>query len=149
MNFARPSEAGMTLIEMLVVLAIIGVMAGAMSLGMGGASREEGLQAEATRLARRVQWAADGAMSGDRPVALVWDAHGYAFLTWNGDHWVADDDEGFARHRLPGDLTLLLTPKRQPLPVVMGGAPILARLDGKGRGWIVVYDGLNATATPS
>ena len=68
---ARPSEAGMTLIEMLIVLAIIAVMAGAVSLGMGSVTRAPSVETEARRLATRLQAAADDAMLGDRTIAFT------------------------------------------------------------------------------
>lgn len=139
----------MTLIEMLVVLAIIGVMAGLTVLGMGGAARGANIESEARRLADRLQLAADEVMVSDRPIALAWDAKGYGFLAWDGRGWRAEDGAAFARHALPAGLRLTL-PARGPLPIGYenGGLPFVARLAGAGQSWAIGYDGLSVTALP-
>ena len=60
---------GMTLIEMLVVLVIVGVSAGLLVLG-GGGLRETTAQTEANRLADRLRLAADEALIDGRPMQL-------------------------------------------------------------------------------
>ena len=70
----------MTLVEMLAVLAIIGVAAGTTVLGIGAATRAPSVESEARRLSTRLQSVADEAMVSDRPVAFTWDAKSYAFL---------------------------------------------------------------------
>ncbi len=53
----RMHRSGMTLVEILVVLAIVGVMAGVVTLGVGAADRGMGVETEANRLAdRRCRW---------------------------------------------------------------------------------------------
>ena len=70
------ADAGLTLVEMLVVLAIIGVAAGAVTLGIGAATRAPSVESEARRFAGRLQAAADDAMLGDRMIALTVDRSG-------------------------------------------------------------------------
>ena len=94
-------EAGLSLVEMLVVLAIIGVLAGSTVLGIGAASRSSSIEAEARQLASRLQLAADEAMISGRSIAFVWDDAEYGFLLWDGEGWRPGEGEGFARHRLP------------------------------------------------
>lgn len=147
----RPSQAGMTLIEMLIVLAIIGVAAGAVTLGIGAATRKPSVEAEARRLATRLQAAADDAMLGDRLVAFTAQPHGYGFATViPGGKLAARTDDAFAPHTLPAGITLTLD---TPPPVVLGvdgsGKPMAATIDNGSQRWLVRYDGLTATATPA
>ena len=146
----RGDEAGMTLIEMMVVLAIIGVAAGATLLGIGAATRAPSAEAEARRLASRLQSVADEAMVNDSPVAFTWDAKGYAFLSWNGIGWREGGDEAHARHRLPAGMRIDMGRRRPPLALGVDGSGVPAAIGlvmGPNR-WLVVYDGLAANPIP-
>ncbi|PTQ09850.1 type II secretion system protein GspH [Sphingomonas oleivorans] len=147
---ARGGETGMTLVEMLVVLAIIGVMASATVLGMGAASRGANVAAEAQRLASRLRLAADDVMVSDRPIALSWNARGYAFLAWDGRGWRPGSGESYAPHQLPTGISLDMGQRSGPLPIGVDGAglPFAARLKGPRESWTVAYDGLNVSVTP-
>lgn len=145
----RPAHAqlGMTLIEMLAVLAIIGVMASATVLGMGVSSPARSVEAEARRLASRVQLAADEVMIDERPIALSGNERGYAFLIGDGDRWRNGDSDAFAHHALPDGITLDLK-DGEPLPVgAEGGAPFSVTVRGKADRWTVVYDGLSVATS--
>ena len=61
-----PDQAGLTLVEILVVLAIIGVMAGATVLAIGAGGGGVRTETEARRLASRLELAADETMVTDR-----------------------------------------------------------------------------------
>lgn len=76
----RPLLArGFTLLELLVVLVILGIAAGAVSLSV--APRESRLvEHEAQRLAALFQLAQSEARTRGRPIAWVADAGGYRFL---------------------------------------------------------------------
>lgn len=73
----RKGESGFTLVEVLIVLAIIGVASGAVILGLGS-SRQASAFAEAQRIASLVRLASDQALVDDRPFVLALDASGYA-----------------------------------------------------------------------
>lgn len=146
-----PAETGMTLIEMLIVLVIIGVAASAVTLGIGAASRKPSVESEARRLASRLQAAADDAMLGDHLVAFTAEAHGYGFATIGRNGGMAARTDGaLAPHTLPGGITLTLDTRP---PVVLGvdgsGKPMAATVDNGSQRWIVRYDGLTATALPA
>lgn len=146
----RNGEAGLTLVEMLVVLAIIAVMAGAVSLGIGSVTRAPSVETEARRLAARLQAAADDAMLGDRMVAFTAQRNGYGFATiGTGGAMIARTDDAFGFHKLPGGITVTLDTRP---PVLLGvdgaGKPMSAVIEGGSQRWLVVYDGLTATAAP-
>lgn len=150
-SFARrPSDAGMTLIEMLIVLAIIGVAAGAVTLGIGAATRKPTAETEARRLAARLQAAADAAMLGDRRIAFTVERNGYSFATVPGTGpALPQDDRTFGFHRLPSAMTMTIdtTP-----PVVLGvdgsGRPMSAIIEAGSQRWRVAYDGMTVSAIP-
>lgn len=147
----RASQAGMTLIEMLIVLTIIGVATGAVTLGIGAANRKPSVETEARRLAARLQAAADDAMLGDRLVAFTAEPHGYGFATIGPQGKLAPrTDAALAPHTLPAGIVLRLDTRP---PVVLGvdgsGKPIGATIENGSQRWIVHYDGLTATAAPA
>lgn len=119
---------------MLVVLAVIGVMAGATVLGIGAATRAPSTEAEARRLATTIQQAADSAMVTDGSVALSWDERGYAVT-------------GAGRHDLPAGMRLAVS---GATPAILGvdgtGLPLTATIGTRADRWAIAYDGLRATA---
>jgi general secretion pathway protein H len=139
----------MTLVEMLVVLAIIGVAAGATVLGIGSATRGGSVAAEANRLADRLRLAADEVMVSDRQLAFVADPDGYSFVAWDSRGWHAEDSDSFARHELAGGIRLVgASPAPQLVGVDGSGAPINVRLASSAGDWIVAYDGVSVAAAP-
>lgn len=143
-------DLGLTLVEMLVVLAIVGVMAGAVVLAMGPAGRG-GSEGEARRLAARLSLAADEAMVTDRVIGFQWTRDGYRFVDWQGGRWVPDPAPALEDYKLPGGLRF---DDGRVDPVVVGadggGTPLalhLGRGDGA-RGWSVRFDGADARVAP-
>jgi general secretion pathway protein H len=128
----------MTLVEVLVVLAIIGITAGATVFGLGVATRGVSTASEAQRLASRLRLAADDIMVDDRAVAFVWDEKSYRFEG-------ADGTGGLAPHHLPSGVRLVGA-GRAPIGVDGSGVPIDARLESSADSWRVRYDGLTVSA---
>lgn len=147
----RAGEAGMTLIEMLIVLAIIAVAAGAVTLGIGAASRTPNVETEARRLAGRIQAASDDAMLGDRIIALTIRDDGYAFSMMEADgSWRERTDDALAFHQVPGGMAIELDTAP---PIVLNGSgmgkPVTATVESGDQRWRIVYDGLIAVALPA
>lgn len=130
-------EAGMTLVEIVVALAIVGVMAGITVLSVGAADRGAGAETEARRLAARIALAADRALIDGKAINLVWDERGYRF------------DEAGVRHDLASGL-MLAGPTPAGAIAIRDDSdsdPASFRLEGGGATWRVDFDGLNALAT--
>ena len=147
MRVVAPTQSGMTLIEMLIVLAIIGVAAGAVSLGIGSATRAPNVETEARRLAVRLQAAADDAMLGDQLIALTTDTHGYGFARVGPRGLTPITEDALAFHTLPGGMVMALDTAP---PVILGvdgtGQPLGATVTGGDQTWRVQYDGITARA---
>nr|WP_083672075.1 prepilin-type N-terminal cleavage/methylation domain-containing protein [Sphingomonas montana] len=138
----------MTLVEMLVVLVIIGIAAGAVTLGMGATTHGAGAESEARRLSARIRMAADDVMVTDRAVAFTADARGYGFVAWDGRRWATSDTPLLARHDLPSGVTLSgVTPAPVPIGIDGMGGTIDARIGSAADSWHVRYDGMTVTTT--
>lgn len=145
MKRGRDCETGLTLVEMLVVLAIIGIMTGMVVLGMGNGSDRQA-EIEAKRLAARLTLAADEAMVSDRALGLAWDRTGYRFVAEQNGAWRDDDASALEPHRLGQKVTLTAS-SRSPLPIGEGTPGEFRLSSARGR-WIVHFDGATATAAP-
>jgi general secretion pathway protein H len=142
-------EAGLTLVEMLVVLAIVGVMAGAVVFGIGS-GEGRGAEVEARRLAARLDLAADEAMVTGRTIGLAWTGDSYRFVTWKKGQWQDDAASALEPHSLPAGLSLGSAGAHAPVMIGAdgGGTPLTLRIAAaKGVGWTVAFDGIQAQAT--
>lgn len=75
-------QRGFTLLELLVVVVIIGVMAGAVLLSTGDRRVGE-LHEQADRLFTLLRWCADEALQQRVELGLVIDEDGYRLLEWS------------------------------------------------------------------
>ena len=140
------------MIEVLVVLALIGLLSGTVALSIGAASRGQGAaDREAALLVERLNRAAEIALLSGRPAVLEWEARGYRFLAKDAEgEWAAHDDPILAAE---GDVALdgaggrveigpdLLPPE--------GGPLLLTLRSGGGRALRVRFDGARARAEPA
>lgn len=118
----------MTLLEMLIVLVVIAVAAGATLLSLGP-RRGDPAEVEARRLAATISASADRSIATGAAAALVVDAHGYAVT-------------GSARHDLPDGVEL----RGAGGPVLPLGLDASRPFDlvvvARGDGWRVAFDGV-------
>jgi general secretion pathway protein H len=147
------NEAGLTLVEILVVLAIIGVMSSVAVIGLGGAGQGASAKAEARRLAASIQLAADEALVADRPLALQWDAEGYSFVRWEPRRreWQPHNGQFGGRHDLPDEMSLASESDALPfrLDEGAGQGSLALTLTAGSQIWRVEFDGLTAATAPA
>lgn len=86
--------AGFTLVELMVVLAIVGLVATAVVLSVPGDG--DALVRQADRLGTHLQRVREEALLGTRPVELVADADGYSFRRQRFGGWQPLRDGPFA-----------------------------------------------------
>jgi len=138
----------MTLVEMLVVLAIIGIASGGVALAISSATRAPSIESEARRFATRLEAAGDDAMLGDRTIALTVDGSGYGFARVSSDGLIPKGTPKMDFHTLPGGIAMSLD---QAPPFVLGvdglSKPLTATLESGSQRWTVRYDGLSATVS--
>lgn len=97
---ARSAHAcGFTLIEVLVVVAIIGMLATFAVLSIGGDSGREVQQREARRLLARMDLAREEAVMRAQSLGIRFERQGYRFFELRDGRWLAIDDGGVLRPR--------------------------------------------------
>ncbi len=96
----------MTLVEILVVLAILGVMTGVTALALPSTTRTTTLTNEAELLASRLDVAAEQSLMSGRPAALDWGDGGYRFLEWTGTEWTTHRNPLLGTHHHMGQSSL-------------------------------------------
>lgn len=90
---SAPNRDGFTLVELLMVVAILGLAAGAVVLAVPDPRPAVG--AEAERFAARLARAREEAVLSNRPVAVEVTPTGYAFAAFDGRAWSALSDGPF------------------------------------------------------
>lgn len=129
-SLSRPArrlrERGFTLVELLVVLTIVGLLAGAVVLGMPDARGS--LLAEAERFAARAHAAQERAVMDNRAVALRIGADGYGFERRNEGTWTALEARPFGQVAWREDTEALLSPEGERIVFDATGFAEPARL---------------------
>lgn len=145
----RRRDAGYSLVEVLVVLAIVAVMAGVSVLGLGALGHGASGEGEAMRLADRLRLAADEALATAVPLALVWDERGYRFVAWDAasSRWQGAPRHLDRRHDLPAPLRLARDGgSGEPVTIApeLPQPPVVLSVADRGGTWQVAFDGLGA-----
>ena len=144
----RQRRRGMTLIEVLVTLGIVGIMSTLVVLGLGVTDRGLDTESEANRLAESLRAAVDETLVTRRPMAMAWDETGYGFVGQNASGgWADQTSERLdVRHDLPRGVTLT---SDAPALIVLGGdtqaVPVRMSMNAGERSWQVAFDGLSVT----
>jgi general secretion pathway protein H len=103
------SQAAFTLLEVLVVMLIIGTMAGIMIPKMLPDNSERLARDESQRLLRLLRMAGEDAVIRNQPMAVRFDPHGYVFMRREGDSWkIMEGDDVYRARELPTGMSLEL-----------------------------------------
>ncbi|RYD81983.1 MAG: type II secretion system protein GspH [Sphingomonadales bacterium] len=105
---ATGNERGFTLIELIIVLAIIAVGATAVMLSLPGPERT--LRDSSERLAAQAAALRDEAVMASQPMAIRIAAGGYGFERYDGQAWIAETDKPFRAVSLPEGMTVTAIP---------------------------------------
>lgn len=124
------AERGFTLVELMVVIAIIALVTSVAIVATGDPRGDAG--AEAERLAGRIGGARDRAIIDRRPIAVAISPTGYSFAARMEDGWQAWPDRAFAPVRWR-EGTVAMTPGSGPARIWfdttgMPSAPLAVRL---------------------
>lgn len=137
----RRARAGFTLVELLMVVAIIGLAAGAVVLSVP--DPKSAVAAEAERFAARLVRAREEAILTNRPVAVEATARGYAFSVFDGAAWSPLTDGPFAPELWTEGATV--SPSDAPVRLVFDPSgvadPASLTLAREGRSRRIVVDG--------
>ena len=107
------SFEGFTLLEILLVIVIIGVIAGVATLSMGD-QRLHSLKSEGKKLQATLNWLSEEAVFQQRPYGLEILEQGYQKLVWDylTEKWLVADDKKAVVY-LPDYITIKPQRKRQ------------------------------------
>ena len=106
----RLATRGFTLLEIVVVLALVGIVAGFVSLAIGDGGQATRVRETAHLLRQLTDAAADDAVIGNRPVAVVLGGGEVRLREWRQGAWQDRPlDRLFRSRRLPADVAVEVT----------------------------------------
>lgn len=153
----RRRDSGVTLVEILVVLALIGVSAGVVTYALPSGAPERTVEQEADLLAARVNIAAERSLIQGRHHTVVWDTQSYQFKQWEDGEWqVAKDAPLSEQHMLDGEVLLSNADGAQrgvlhigPALLPSGGEVQVLRLTVESVMREISFDGASARVAPA
>jgi len=151
----RHRQSGATLIEVLVILALIGVMSGAVALSFSALNKSESVRQEVEFLAVKLRTASIHALTYGAPYKLVWSKNSYRFFGLSQSKWVPHTVAELGRaHMLPSGLSLRISDTQQlgDEPSFVVGADLIPqpvrvlklKLSNAKTAWSVWFDGADA-----
>jgi len=151
----RQSDKGVTLIEMMVVLVIIGVMAGLAISGLVPGTAQRKLSGAAEVLVQRLDLASDEAMVTGRPVAFDPRKDGYGFVQWHGETGWQPMETGPLAAGINLDSGISIATYSKDGTVLTSAGPYVISPDGAAAGFrieliiagqkrLIQFDGMNA-----
>lgn len=115
MRLGPGGSRGFTLLEVLVVVAIIGIVLAMATLNVGGDRRGDALREESRRFAALIQLADEQAILRSEEWGVRLDAEGYGFLVLDGEQWVPVGDPVFRERRFDEGTRVDLELEGRPL----------------------------------
>jgi general secretion pathway protein H len=112
------TRSGFTLIEMLVVLAVIGIITSVVLLSFGLTGRDRDLEKESDRLYARFLYAHEQAELQTRDYGVLFQDDGYEFLAFDVHRGIWDavpDDDALIARTLPEGLGVKLSVDGRPV----------------------------------
>jgi len=102
-------QSGFTLIEIMVVIVVLGIVAGSMVVSIRGKDPEDVIGEEAERLMQLIRLNQEEAVMAGAMTGLYFNLGNYYFLNFSDDTWsVVSEDKIFKPRKLPKGIELEL-----------------------------------------
>ena len=98
MNAQQPQN-GFTLLEVMLVIALMAVISAAAVVNIRAPGPEQTLQTESRRFAALLEWAVEQAVFSSQQLGVILDSDGYRFLRLEEDNWVEIQDDPVLKPR--------------------------------------------------